>query len=64
MVISRYFFGVVIGPDGEYLMVAEIGKGKIHRYRLKCENAGCKDLFAEPLKDHVGYISLNATDTF
>ena len=38
--ISRYFFGVVIGPDGEYLMVAEIGKGNIHRYWLECENAG------------------------
>ena len=45
-------------------MVAEIGKGKIHRDWLKCEYTGWKDLFAEPLEDYVDYISFNATDNF
>ena len=41
--------GVAVGPDGEYVLAAETGAGRIRRLWLKGEQAGESDVFAEHL---------------
>ncbi|MFC4700788.1 strictosidine synthase family protein [Glaciecola siphonariae] len=66
MVMSGIFFanGVAVGPNDEFLLVAETGKSRILKYHLKGKRKGETSIFANNLPAMPDNISFNGTDTF
>lgn len=56
--------GVAIGPDAQYVLVAETAEYRIWRYWLKGERAGQQELFAEGLPGFPDNLSFNGRDRF
>ncbi len=56
--------GVALGPDENYILVSETGRGKIHRLWLKGKKAGQRDLFFEGLPGVPDNVTFNGVDTF
>lgn len=54
--------GIAIGPDGEWLLVAESGAYRITRFWLKGEKAGTREVFADNLPGFPDNLSFNGRD--
>ncbi|MGH8160245.1 MAG: SMP-30/gluconolactonase/LRE family protein [Rhodanobacter sp.] len=56
--------GVAVGPNGDYVLVAESGQYQVQRYWLKGPKAGSADLFIDNLPGFPDNISYNGRDRF
>ncbi|MEM1439504.1 MAG: SMP-30/gluconolactonase/LRE family protein [Pseudomonadota bacterium] len=56
--------GIALGPDDNFLLVNETGTGVIHRFWLRGDRAGERDVFASELPGHPDNLSFNGRDTF
>jgi len=56
--------GVALGPDDEFVLVNETGRGRINRLWLKGKKTGQKELFISSLPGTPDNLSFNGRDTF
>jgi hypothetical protein len=56
--------GVVLGPDENYVLVAESGEYRVQRYWLKGSKAGRAEIFIDNLPGYPDNISYNWRDRF
>ena len=56
--------GVALGPDDEFVLINETGRGRIQRLWLKGDKAGQRDLFKSELPGAPDNLSFNGRDTF
>jgi sugar lactone lactonase YvrE len=56
--------GVTLGPDDAYVLVAETGSYRVHRYWLKGERAGTSEIFIDNLPGFPDNIRFNGRDRF
>lgn len=54
--------GIAVGPDGEWLLVAESGAYRITRFWLKGPKAGTREVFADNLPGFPDNLSFNGRD--
>lgn len=66
VLIDKLFFanGVALGPEDDYLLIAESTKYRILRYWLKGEKRGQLEVFIDNLPGHPDNLTFNGTDTF
>lgn len=66
LLMSNLFFanGVTLGPNDEYLLVAETGKSRILKYHLNGPKTGQTTVFANNLPAMPDNLSFNGSDTF
>ncbi|WP_371193696.1 SMP-30/gluconolactonase/LRE family protein [Glaciecola sp. SC05] len=64
--MSNLFFanGITLGPNDEYLLVAETGKSRILKFQLSGTNKGQTKVFANNLPAMPDNLSFNGTDRF
>jgi len=64
--MSNLFFanGITLGPNDEYLLVAETGKARILKFQLTGPNRGESTIFANNLPAMPDNLSFNGNDTF
>lgn len=56
--------GVALGPNADYVLVAETAEYRIWRYWLKGERAGTREIFADRLPGFPDNLSFNGRDRF
>lgn len=56
--------GVSLGPNEDYLLVAETGSYRVHRYWLKGEKAGQSEVFIDNLPGFPDNVRFNGKDRF
>lgn len=56
--------GVTLGPDEDYVLVAETGSYRVQRYWLRGEKAGSSDIFIDRLPGFPDNIRFNGRDRF
>ena len=61
---TRFADGLALGPDDNFLLGNETGTGVIHRFWLRGDREGERDVFASELPGHPDNLSFNGRDTF
>jgi sugar lactone lactonase YvrE len=56
--------GVAVGPNADYVLVAESGEYRVQRFWLNGPKAGCSDVFIDNLPGFPDNISFNGRDRF